>query len=144
VSVDDRQDKFQVTDKLKTFVTSKEDEQLITEFVDTSSGTSNAKRYTITNIDGFIYGGNSTGNSYLTTQDTNGDIINSFERISCIFVNVADQTQATRNKYSGNCKERVRDVLTVDCKNKMGNAITVPKCGKYRITYLNGAGRKGV
>lgn len=143
VTVKDRQDKFGIVDELKTFITSKDDEQRITEFVDSKSGQSNAKRYTVINMEGFIFGGNTTGNSYLSTQ-SNGDIINTFEKISCIYVTVADQLKEVKNKYTGKCLERVKDVLTIDCKNKMGTAITVPKSGKYRIYYINGAGRRGI
>lgn len=142
VSVKDRQDKFNVAEALKTYVISKEDEQRVTEFVDKQSQNSNAKRYTITNIDGFIYGGNTTGNSYLTTQSQN-DIIDTFEKISCVFIDVGNTTEEEQNNYTGKCIERVKDILTIDCKNKLGNGISVPKPGKYRITYLNGAGRKG-
>lgn len=142
VTTKDRQDKFQVADELRTFVTSKEDEQRVNEFTDDKSGTSNSRRYTLLNIDGFIYGGNSTGNSYLTTQSQT-DIINTFERISCIYANVADLTQAQQNAYTGLCIEQVKNILTIDCTNSKGAAITVPKCGKYRIYYINGAGRRG-
>lgn len=143
VKVKDRQDKFEAEDMLKTFVTNKTDEQRVAEFVENNSGSGNAKRYTILNVDGFIYGGNSSGNSYLTSQST-GDILNSFERISTIFVEVGDELLSKQNTYTGNCIERVQDVLTIDCKNSNGAAITVPKCGRYRIKYVSGAGRKGV
>jgi len=144
VTVDDRKDKFEVTNILKTYPTNSTDEQRITEFVDSYSGTSNAKRYSIININGFIYGGNSTGNSYLSTTTTNDDILDSFEEISCIFINVADKFRFDENKYTGKCISKVKDVLIVDCKEKNGTSINLTNCGKYRIIYINGAGRKGL
>ena len=122
---------------------SKDDEQKISEFVDKYSGSSNSKRYTIMNIQGFVYGGNSTGNSYLSTT-ANDDILDSFEEISCIFINVANQFNSDKNKFTGKCLYKVKDIFTIDCKEKTGNNITLSNCGKYRIFYVSGAGRKGI
>jgi hypothetical protein len=139
VSVQDRKGKFDVQNELKTYTTSKEDEQMIAEFVDSYSGIGDSKRYTIMNIDGFVYGGSSTGNSYLI-NNSSGDILDSFERISVIYAGVGNGDYA---KYDGDCKETVVDVLAIDCKEKEGRVITLKKCGKYRIRYLNGAGKAG-
>lgn len=139
VSVQDRKGKFDVQNQLKSFVTSKEDEQLIAEFVDYYSGTGDSKRYTIMNIDGFYYGGSKTGNSYLI-NNSSGDIMDSFERISVIYASVGNGQYA---RYDGNCQETVVDVMVVDCADGNGRVINLPKCGKYRIRYINGAGRAG-
>lgn len=139
VTVQDRKGKYDVQNELKSFVTSKEDEQMINEFVDTYSGTNDSKRYTIMNLDGFYYGGSSTGNSYLI-ENSNGDMLNSFERISVIFASVGNSDYA---KYDGDCKVKIVDVLAIDCKDSNGRVLTLEKCGKYRIRYLNGAGRRG-
>lgn len=145
VVVNERQDKYDVKQSLKTFATTIDDEQMISEYVDKQSGTNNAKRYTIINIDGFIYGGNSSGNTYLTAKTRNNDILNSFEKISTIFINVG-KSSATSETYSfnGSCLERVEDLIAVNCADSAGISLKLPKCGKYRIQYLSGAGRRGV
>lgn len=139
VSVQDRQTKFDVENELQSFTTSKEDEQAVAEFAEGQAGTGNAKRFTIMNIDGFYYGGSKTGHSYMISN-ANGDISNSFERVSIIYASVGADVPVV---FNGLCQETVVDVLSIDCKDPNGRVINIPKCGKYRIRYLNGAGRSG-
>jgi hypothetical protein len=88
VSTKDRQDKFEATDALKSIPTGKDDEQRIATFIKTQSGSiDNDKRYSVISIQGIAYNGSSSGKSYLTSTAST-DILDSFERINTVFVDV--------------------------------------------------------
>lgn len=137
VSSQDRKSKFDAKSALQSFPTSKENEQLVAEFIENQSGTGDAKRYTVVNAEGFYFGGSKTGSVYLTEKN-NSDLTNSFEKISLIAVSVGNYTDL---KSNGQCLQTVNDALTVSAANPDGTTVKLIKCGKYRIQYINGYGR---
>jgi len=139
VSVSDRQDKFAVQSSLSNYALGKDGEQTLAQFVANQSGTDNAKRYTTMSIDGIIYAGSSTGKSYLTSIDTT-DSLQSFERLKTIFVDVGT---SDTDLYTTTKVEVIADVMTINSAEDKGTQLNLKKCGKYRITYINGAGQVG-
>lgn len=138
------QDKYAAENALKNFRTSQDNEQTINEFIEDKSGTGNSKRYTISNMVGIIYGGSATGNSYLSSRAPVGELLDSFERIQNVFVCVGQTNNDALIPPTTNiCQQTVIDVLTIDCKANSGVTIQLPKCGIYRIKYINGGGQKG-
>jgi hypothetical protein len=146
VSTVDNQDKFEATTALEGFQSSKNDQQTIAEFINDQSGINNFTRYMVANINGFIYGGSSTGNVYMSTTAGN-DVLSSFENISTVFIDAGTTDEAlitpTNNQPEGACQSIVQDVVTIPGNSATGVTLSVTACGKYRLTYLNGGAQRG-
>jgi hypothetical protein len=158
VRTETRQDKFEVEEIIKNFNITPDDEETILKFVNDESQDivndvpvpSNFRRYNVTNIEGFVYGGNKTGKVYLLDMPENDDIIDTFESINATHVDVSQQVT---EEESGNktleeylqteiddIPESIREnIVTIPGEDDSGKEITLAECGKYRLEFIEGA-----
>lgn len=100
VSTQDRQDRYEAEEALKGFRTGKDDEQRVADFIRTQSGASdNVKRYSIITVQGIAFAGSSSGKSYLTSTGST-DILDTFEKINTIFIDVGVSNTSLAIAYS--------------------------------------------
>ena len=139
-----RQDKFEVEQLVKNFDLVGNDEQVLLEFVNDNSGdTNNFIRYSLSNINGFVFGGSTTGKSHLISTADDGEVIDLFEKINTTYLSASEnilsqQPQTIASITEDSPQEIVADVININGRNNQGETITFEKCGKYRIEYING------
>lgn len=153
VTTESRQDKFDVDSTIKNYNVIEDDEQSVMEFVeDKSQVQSNYVRYSLSNINGFVYGGSLSGNSNLITQaieyysEINGtyydEVTNVFERITSTNI-ISSENELTTTELESPIiintpEEIVSDVVIIDGFSSDGKTVNLEKCGKYRIQYIDG------
>ena len=158
ITTDVRKDKFEIENLISQYNITPNDEQKILEFVNNESTDiinnvpvpSNYRRYNSSNIDGFIYAGNKTGNVYLVDTPLNEDIIDSFESVKTTFIDVSQNTvglQTTANTIQEvldsidieTINSVVSSVVSIPGTNNTGVNVSLQGCGKYKIVYIDGA-----
>lgn len=159
VTTNVRQNKFEVENLIDNYNIKPDDEQKILEFVDDQSTNivndvpipSDFRRYNVANINGFIYAGNKSGNVYLIDIPESQDIIDSFENINTTHVDVSQNIIASSTDYERTIEnilnneivdipiEVTDNVVTIDGTSEDGSTISLTKCGKYRIEYIDGS-----
>jgi len=147
-----RQDKFEIESLIKDFDLIEDNEQVILEFVNDLSGeTSNYIRYALSNVEGFVYGGTTTGRSNLISRaeesyvNINGikydEVVDIFEKINTTYLVASENTLSTSNDNSliiDAPQEIIKDMINIEGTSPNGIDISVDKCGKYRLEYING------
>lgn len=140
VSTENRLDKFEADSRIGSFGLNSNDEQTIAEFVhDKSTTENNYRRYSVSEINGFIFGGNTSGNSYLISQPSNNDIIDTFENIKTR--NICVSENIIKDKYLdalGNATTIINNLVSITNENNE-REIELSSCGIYRIEYIDGA-----
>lgn len=160
VTTNVRQDKFEAENLARSYNLTPDDEQTVAEFInDASTDTkfdsaipSNFRRYNVSNIEGFVYAGNTSGNVYLIDIPSTVDIIDSFETINTTHVDVSENLVGTTDTSSARTPTFVLEngisdvptkiidpVLTISGINEQGNEVSLTECGKYRVEYINGS-----
>lgn len=162
VTTNTRQDKFQVEDIIGSYNLTPDDDQKILEFVDDASTNiindvpvpSNFRRYNVTNIEGFVVAGNTTGNVYLLNSPSSNDIIDTYESINTTHVDVSQNVAVTTTLSEeieqsieeildsvivDSAESTVDDVVTIGGSSETGQEVQLAECGKYRLEYINGA-----
>jgi hypothetical protein len=160
ITTDVRKDRFEIEQLVKNYNITPNDEQKIVQFAnDTSLDVVNGipipstfRRYNLTNIEGFVYAGNRSGNVYLIDQPLSSDIINSFESIKTTHIDVSQSiisqsitsTESTLSELISqnildNPLSTVQSVVSVSAQDENGTTVNLGTCGKYRLEYINGA-----
>jgi hypothetical protein len=153
-----RQDKFGVESLIQNFALTEDDDQIVLDFVreksEATQNTDNTVRYAVSNITGFVYGGNTSGRSHLITRAEESyisygstvydEIISTYEKINTTnIISSTNSGSTTSTIIEDSVQSVIKDVLTIDGTSETGSSVSLPSCGKYRIEYIDGGFSSG-